>query len=120
MKKVFVSFDFDNDARLKDLFAGQAKSPKSPFTLVDWSLKEAAPDSQWEIRAENRIKRSDIVVVLVGTNTSTAHGVKKEVAMARRNNIRVVQVTNLNNATRVEGAGILYKWKWENLVKLLS
>jgi len=120
MKKVFVSFDYDNDARLKDLFAGQAKNPKSPFKLVDHSLKEAAPDAEWEKKAEVLVKKSDIVVVLVGDKTSSAHGVKKEVAMARRNNIPVVQVTNLAKANRVEDAGRLYKWTWENLVILLT
>lgn len=36
-KKVFVSFDFDNDARLKDFIIGQAKNPDSPFEVSDYS-----------------------------------------------------------------------------------
>lgn len=42
-KKVFISFDFDNDLKLKNLLAGQAKLSDSPFEISDWSLKEAAP-----------------------------------------------------------------------------
>ncbi len=30
-KRVFVSFDFDNDRTLKDFIIGQARLPDSPF-----------------------------------------------------------------------------------------
>ncbi len=120
MKKVFVSFDFDNDKRLKDFLAGQAKLPDSPFTMIDWSLREAAPELSWEQKAEKRIIASDVVIVLVGHNTWRARGVLKEVAMARRNGIKIVQVTSLENAKRVENAGTLYRWNWDNLKKLLA
>ena len=38
-KKVFVSFDFDNDKVLKDFLIGQAKLEDSPFEVADHSLK---------------------------------------------------------------------------------
>ena len=41
MPRVFVSFDFDHDAELRDLFVGQARNPRTPFTLANWSVKEA-------------------------------------------------------------------------------
>ncbi len=44
-KKVFVSFDFDHDNRLKDFIIGQARNPASPFDVADHSLKEAAPQN---------------------------------------------------------------------------
>ena len=40
---VFVSFDYDHDARLKDLLIGQARLPDSPFEVADWSVKTASP-----------------------------------------------------------------------------
>jgi len=46
-KKVFVSFDFDNDRVLKDFILGQARHADSPFEVVDHSLKEAAPERDW-------------------------------------------------------------------------
>jgi len=45
-KKVFVSFDFDNDKTLKDFIVGQAKNSDSPFEISDHSLKEAAPGQE--------------------------------------------------------------------------
>jgi len=40
-KRVFVSFDFDNDKVLKDFIIGQARLPDSPFEVIDHSLKSS-------------------------------------------------------------------------------
>jgi len=121
-KRVFVSFDFDNDKTLKDFIIGQAKLPDSPFEVVDTSLKEAAPMKTWEDKARAAIKRSDIVVVMVGPSTYKAPGVFKEVQMARDEGISIVQVIGYKdgNYTAVPNAGKLYAWNWDNLKKLLG
>lgn len=121
-KRAFVSFDFDNDKVLKDFIIGQAKLPDSPFEVADWSMKEAAPQSNWEREAEARIRRSDIVIVMVGSRTHRAQGVMKEVAMARRNSVPIVQIIGYRNSSpaQVANAGRLYQWNWENLKKILS
>lgn len=121
-KKVFVSFDFDNDRILKEFIIGQAKLPDSPFEVIDASLKEAAPMTTWEDKARAAIKRSDIVIVMVGPATSRAPGVLKEVAMARQEGIRIVQVIGYKDAspTAVPNAGTLYRWNWQNLKLLLA
>lgn len=120
-KRVFVSFDFDNDRRLKDFIIGQSKLPDSPF-VVDHSLKEAASERNWEAKANTAIKRSDIVIVMVGPKTHTAHGVLKEVRMARNANKHIVQIIGYENGdyTAVPSAGRLYRWSWENLKSLLN
>ena len=119
--KVFVSFDFDNDKKLKEFIIGQSKNSESPFEVADWSMKEAAPQRNWEDEAESRIKRSDLVLVMVGPETHKAPGVLKEVEMAQRNNIRIVQVIGYKdgNYTPVPNAGRLYSWNCDNLKKLL-
>lgn len=121
-KRVFVSFDFDNDRRLKDFIIGQSKLPDSPFDVVDHSLKEAAPERDWEAKANAAIKRSDIVIVMVGPRTHAAHGVLKEIKMARNANKHIVQIIGYKNGnyTAVPGAGRLYRWNWENLKSLLK
>lgn len=35
MKRVFISFDYDHDARLKDLLVGQSQYPDNPFSIAD-------------------------------------------------------------------------------------
>lgn len=122
MKRVFFSFDFDNDQTLKILMQGQLKLPASPFQAADWSMKEAAPQRSWEQEAESRIKRSDVVVVLLGTYTHRAPGVRKEVAMARRNGKRLVQVILKPNSrpVPVPNGGRVIRWSWPNLRSVLT
>jgi len=121
-RKVFVSFDFDNDQALKHFVVGQAKHPKYGFEVVDHSLKEAAPDRSWKQRAMSAITRSDVVLVIVGRSTHRALGVLAEIKMARAAGIRVVQMIGYRSGsyTAVPGAGRLYQWNRENLRKLLS
>ena len=121
-KHVFVSFDFDNDKVLKDFIIGQARLPDSPFEVVDTSLKEAAPMKTWEEKALAAIRRSDILLIMVGSSTHKAPGVLKEVAMARDEGIPIVQVIGYKDGdyTPVPDAGRLYAWSWENLKKLLG
>jgi len=121
-KRVFVSFDFDNDKVLKDFIIGQSKLPDSPFEVIDTSLKEAAPRKTWEDKARAAIKRSDIVVVIVGPKTHKAPGVLKEVGMAREESVPIVQVIGYKdgNYTAVPNAGRLYAWNWDNMKKLLG
>lgn len=121
-KRVFVSFDFDHDRALKDFILGQAKLTDSPFEVIDHSLSEAAPEHNWESKARAAIKRSDIVLVMVGKHTHRAHGVLKEVAMAREADVPIVQIIGYRSGkyTPVSDAGRLYIWSWDNLKKLLG
>ena len=121
-KHVFVSFDFDNDKKLKEFIIGQARLPDSPFDVIDHSLREAAPLKSWEDKARAAIKRSDIVLVMVGPNTHSAAGVLKEIRMAREEGIPIVQVIGYKdgNYTAVPDGGRLYAWNWDRLKKLLG
>ena len=56
MKKVFVSFDYDNDKALREFIVGQSKLPDSPFKISDWSMKEAALERDWEAKAKAEIR----------------------------------------------------------------
>jgi Thoeris protein ThsB, TIR-like domain len=119
--KVFVSYDYDQDKVLKDLLIGQAHNPQCPFEIIDGSLKEAAPEAGWEKKAAVRMRKADLVVVLVGADTHRAPGVLKEVSLARKLGKRVVQLIGHKDGhhPRVKGGGVLYKWTWQNLEKIL-
>ena len=119
---VFVSFDFDNDKRLKDFIIGQSRLSDSPFKVIDHSMKEVAPERNWESEAEKRIKRAEVVLVIVGPNTYRAPGVLKEVEMAREHNKKIVQIIGYKDGsyTPVPSAGKLYRWNWENLKNILQ
>ena len=121
-KRVFVSFDFDNDKALKDFIIGQSRLEHSPFDVVDWSLKEAAPERDWKEKAYAKIAQVDVVIVMVGPNTFKAPGVLAEVQMARTLEIPVVQIIGYRNGDYqpVPNAGRLYRWNWDNLKKILA
>lgn len=121
-KRVFISFDFDHDKTLKEFVIGQARLSDSPFEVADHSLKEAAPMKTWEDKARAAIKRSDLVLVIVGSYTHKAPGVLKEVKMAREEGTPIVQMIGYKdgNYTAVPDAGRLYSWSWPNLKNLLG
>ena len=121
--KLFVSFDFDNDRVVKEFIIGQAKLPDSPFEVSDHSLKEAAPERNWEDKARAAIKRADKFVVMLGPKTRFAPGVKKEVAIAKQLGKSRCQIIGYRNGSRdwaVQDAGVTYSWNWENLKKILA
>ncbi len=121
--KVFVSYDFDNDKTLYEFIIGQAKLADSPFEVSDHSLKEAAPERGWETKARAAISRSDKFIVMLGSKTRYASGVKKEVAMAKDLGKTRFQIIGHRSGSRdwaVPDAGKTYTWDWDNLKKLLA
>jgi hypothetical protein len=117
-----VSFDFDNDQKLKTFILAQARHSDSPFEIENWSLNEPAPDRTWKETAKKRIARSDVVLVMVGPKTSRAPGVLAEVAIAKEIGVPVRQMIGYKDANppSVPGAGRLYRWSWSVLKNLLA
>lgn len=76
-KKVFISFDYDNDSDIKGSLVAQAKNDDSPFEISDMSIKEAI-DSNWKYYARQKIRNVDVVIVLCGYYTANAKGVQAE------------------------------------------
>ena len=97
--RAFVSFDFDHNETSRNLFVGQArKDSPTPVTVQDWSSRKTLPGAQWETLIESRIAATNMCIVLVGRSMSTAAGVVKEIAMAKRAAVPVFGVY-------VDGAG---------------
>ena len=122
-KRVFVSFDFDNDRALKDFIIGQARLADSPFEVADHSLKESQPERDWERKARQAIGRAEVLIVMLGPNTKRASGVLKEVRMAHdlgKPRFQIIGYTNGSSDWAVPGGGRTYSWNWENLKKLLG
>jgi MTH538 TIR-like domain (DUF1863) len=118
--RIFVSYDFDHDRQLALLLQNQSKLPAAPFETANWSLKEAAPEAKWLLSAVARIKRCDVVLVLLGKHTHRAPGVRKEVAVARRLKKPIYQIKPRGTvATPVPNAGRVYLWTFDNLKVLL-
>jgi hypothetical protein len=122
-RRVFVSFDFDNDRTLKEFIIGQSRNADSPFEVQDHSLKEAAPERDWETKARAAISRAEVFIVMLGPKTRFASGVKKEIAIASalaKSRFQIIGYTTGSEDWAVPNGGRTYRWNWENLKKLLA
>lgn len=124
--RAFVSFDFDHDETSRRLFVGQGKSDSpTPFTIGDWSSKEALPEKTWEETIAIKIGNCNMVIVLVGRSMGSASGVAKEIAMAAAQDVPVFGVY-------VDGAGPestlpaglprnrVVKWTWPTVAAAIE
>lgn len=122
-RRVFISYDYDHDAFLKEALVGQSRLPDSPFEIADWSIKVASPG--WEAEARRRISASSTVAVICGKHTHTATGVAKEVAIAQalgRPYFLLAGYKEGGNSkpTTALSGDKLYKWTWDNLKILVE
>ena len=122
-KRTFISFDYDHDARIKDLLVGQARNPDSPFEITDMSIKEAASD--WKSKARTRIKGCDVVVILCGEHTHTATGVSVELSIAKEEGISYFLLRGYSDKsckipTTANTSDKMYNWTWDNLKMLIN
>ncbi len=119
--RLFVSFDFDRDRVLRDLSSGRLALPGSPLRSGRLVNEGSRARAELGSEAERRINRCDFVLVMVKPETYRAPGVLKEGAIARRLGKLVGQMIGYKDSSprRVENAGRLYRWNWENLKKLL-
>ena len=123
--RAFISFDFDHNEKQKLYFIGQSKNSRTPFSVQDWSAKSAMPQSQWEQLVEDKIKRCNMVIVLVGRNMSSAIGVRKEVEMAARNNVPVfgVYVDDANYLSNLPiglARSRVVNWQWDKIAEKID
>ena len=120
--RCFVSFDYDNDANLKDLLIGQSKYEDSPFEISDWSIKEVSSDLK--DKARMRIRNSEVVIVICGKNTDKATGVAIELSIAQEEAKDYFLLAGYSNGSSkkpisAKNSDKVYKWTWDNLKKLI-
>ncbi len=123
-KRVFISFDFDHDEDLRNLLVGQAKNPDSPFDIADWSVKEHLT-GDWKEKVRERIRRTDLTIVICGEWTHTATGVAEELRITREEGKPYFLLWGRagKKCTKPKTAlpsDKIYKWTWDNLKKLIG
>ena len=123
-KRAFIGFDFDHDEDLRNLLAGQAEHPDSPFEIKDRSLKEPLT-GDWREKVRRRMDNVDVVVVICGEYTHTATGVAAELTIAREAKKPYFLLWGRNEKTCTKpktalDADKIYKWTWDNLKALIG
>jgi len=123
--RAFISFDFDNNAREKMYFIGQSVNSRTPFNIEDWSSKTALAQSTWQQIIEDKMKRCNMMIVLVGRNMGTATGVNKEIQMAIKNDVPFFGVyVDEANSSSILPLGLprnrVIKWTWDGIASAIS
>ena len=123
-KRVFISFDYDNDRDLPGNLVAQAKRSDSPFAFVDRTVTEPF-DEKWKQEVRKLIRKSDLVVVICGQHTHQAAGVAAELSITQEERKpyfllrgrRGKKCIRPKNALREDP---IHPWKWATLHRLIE
>lgn len=123
-KRVFISFDYDNDEGAKKMLAGQAMHPDTPFDFKDASVTYHLT-GDWKDKVRARMDNIDVVVVLCGQSTHMAKGVAAELAIAqeKRKDYFLLAAYSDKACTKPTTALFgdkVYSWTWDNLKALIG
>lgn len=120
-KKIFVSFDTENDSAFKNIIVGKSQEKNAKYKVANWSMKPDAKNAKWLKDVKYKVTRCDMLVVMVGKNTYRAPGVIKEVEFATDANMKIVQINAAGGEVQaVNDAGVAYDLKTDDLSELLG
>ena len=124
MARVFISFDYDNDAELVHTLVSQAKQQDSPFLIKDCSLREPITE-KWRAKVRDLIRAADLVIVICGKHTDVASGVAAELSITREEKKPYFLLRGRPNDTCKKPRMALkedkiYKWAWKNLAMFVA
>lgn len=123
--RAFISFDFDHDETEKNLFVGQSRNSKTPFSIEDWSSKASLPQAQWEALIKGKINKCNMLIVLSGKTMASATGVSKEIALAKDQSVPVfgVYVDGANSSSNLPtglARNRTISWNWDKIANAVK
>jgi hypothetical protein len=123
-KRMFISFDYDNDLDIKTMLAGQAKLPDSPFDFADASVKDHLT-GDWKEKVKRRLQNCDLMCVLCSEYTNRATGVSAELQIAREIKLPYFLLWGRADKTCLPPTSAaandkVYRWSWDNLKQLIA
>ena len=122
-KRVFISFDFDNDKDLRGDLVAQSQDPRSPFSIVDCSLR-ASYDERWRAKVRNIIRDSHLTIVICGAHTDVADGVAAEITITQEERkpyflLRGRRVGSVR-PRNARASDEMHPWTWPTLQRLIA
>ena len=123
--RAFISFDFDHDETEKNLFVGQSKNSKTPFSIEDWSAKSSMPQSEWEALIKEKINKCNMLIVLSGQTMASATGVSKEITLAKDQDVPIfgVYVDGANSSSNLPKGlqrNRTISWSWDSIANAVD
>ena len=122
--RVFISFDFDHDDDLRNLFVGQARNKNSPFDFSNYSLGEAL-SGNWKKKIQDRINLTSKTIVICGHTTHTAAGVSEELKIVRELRKPYLLLNGRPDGRCTKPAAAyptdqIIPWTWNNIQRFLQ
>lgn len=98
-KKVFISFDYDDDRDYKNLLTAWNKNERMDFSFEDCSADEIHSDDISKIKAglTRRINQSRYTLVIIGKDASKFHVDRKEIGYNNWIEFEIAQSKNNKN-----------------------
>jgi hypothetical protein len=120
--RIFTAFAIE-DANLRTMLVGQARHEKTPFELVDMSVKQPW-DNDWKTQCRSRIRGCKGVIGIITNNTTRASGQLWELSCAyeERKPVFLMYGNNdrpVNLPAPVAGRQINL-WTWPNIAAFLN
>ena len=118
-RSVYLAFEFDRDAHRREAFIAQA-ARDCDFTLIDRSIPDAVHNEHWRREASQRIRSSDVVIVLLGRDTQNAPGVQDELNLARQWNRPIIQLMPQGRRYGLVSDSIpVCRYRWSRINEML-
>lgn len=99
-KKVFVSFDYENDKHYKFLLEAWNKNDQFDFTFADHSSQEIDSDETARIKAAltRKINSANATLVIVGKEANKKHSDSEEIGYRNWINFEVAKSIEAKNS----------------------
>ena len=99
-KKLFISFDYDNDKHYKYLLEAWSKNNKFELMFTDYSSQRINSEKVSRIKAAltTKIKKADITLVIIGKHANVRHPDHKEIGHRNWINYEISKSIEANNA----------------------
>lgn len=122
-RKVFISFAIE-DKKYRDFLVSQAKNGRTPFELIDMSVKEPWDEDEWKKQCRIKIKKCDSMIVLLSKNTWHSSGSRWEIKCAKEERLRIIGMHVKKDdkgaiPPELYGKRII-EWSWKGLEKFLN
>ncbi len=119
-KKVYISFDFQNDRAFKNELVSASQAKDASFKIANWSTKPVNIGPKWLKETKYHIGRCDAFVVVIGENTEMAEGVRHELDIAETIGKLIIPLLAHPQNTLPKGIVEAHDWSPDTLTSLLK
>ena len=123
-KKIFISFDYDNDKDIKGCLSYQLLNLSKKISVDDASLLYPF-EERWKKNIRSIIGDCDLVIFLCGKNTKKAKGVTAEMTITQELNKKYILLRGRKSISVTKpkhscADDEIIDWTRENLLKIIT